>query len=329
MEKKVVIFMTGKEAYNNKYERMSMKRINESNPEWKLNGFYNSLIIKRSYKTSYEYLSYVINFLDNQYVDDVSEIDIDNYYSYMATMKKHSSSGQIGAYHALQKYSKYLKAKGICEDYMQYIERPKFIEEQSTVDKRENGVLTKVETKKILEISKKRSRNSIWSSRDYAIMMIFLSTGIRCSALYKLDINNVDLANKTVIVHEKGNKNRTVNIPDQTVEAIRDWLKYREEILGENNTEKALIISSHRRRMESESIYAIVKKIGNVITGKNITPHKLRATYGTQLYSKTKDLFFVQKSMGHTSPKTTEIYIRGQDAEIAKRASDLIGSFLE
>ena len=45
------------------------------------------------------------------------------------------------------------------------------------------------------------------------------------------------------------------------------------------------------------------------ISGKNITPHKLRATYGTQLYNATKDLFFVQEMMGHSDISTTQVYL--------------------
>ena len=64
------------------------------------------------------------------------------------------------------------------------------------------------------------------------------------------------------------------------------------------------------------------------IDGKNITPHKLRATYGTQLYEKTGDLYMVQECMGHSSPKTTELYIRGKKSEFAKTASEIMSKVI-
>ena len=319
--------MTGKDDYNNKFNRMSLRRIEKSDPDWHLFGFYNSLVIKRSYKTAYEYLGYVIDFLE-KYVDDVRQIDVDCYYGYMASIKNSSSSKQIGAYHSLQKYSKYLKSKGLCEDYMQYIDRPKFFEDQKTIDKREKGFLTKSETKKMFDNLEKQYKNDIWKTRNYAILIIFLSTGIRCSALYKLDVEDVDLHEKTITVYEKGGKNRVINIPDQTADAIKKWLEYRSLLIGDNSTENALIISTRKRRMDAGSIYYLIKKVGEIVTGKNITPHKLRATYGTQLYSITKDLFFVQSCMGHSSPKTTEIYIRGQKSDISKKAANIMGGFI-
>lgn len=321
---------TGVKAYEDKFIRLSKQRIEKSNPEWLLNGFYYSMIIKNSYKTAYLYLSYVSNFMENRSVAP-SDLDVDDYFEFMAGLKNMSYSEQNGMYHALKKYSRYLKAKNICEDYMKYIERPKYVESQETINKREVGFLTKTEAKKMInsaQLDPKKS-NTI-KARNYAIMMIFLTTGIRCSALYKLDVDNIDLERKTLTTHEKGNKYRVVNIPDLTVEAIKIWLEYRKEYLGDKyHTEDALIVSTHKRRMESESIYVLIKRIGKIITGKNITPHKLRATYGTQLYNKTRDLFFVQTCMGHANPKTTEIYIRGQKNEFSLKAANLMEGFIE
>lgn len=319
--------MTGEEAYRNKYDRLSNRRIEKVDSDWMLSGFYNSLLIKSSYKTAYEYLSYVINFLET-FNCSPEEISVDHYYTYMASIKNASSSKQIGAYHALQKYSKYLSARNISDDFMKYIDRPRFIEKQETINKREHGFLTKTETKKMLARVNNDHQSEIWKARNYAIIMIFLTTGIRCSALYKLDVNNVNMDKKEITVHEKGYKDRIISIPDQTVDAIAEWLKYRSILLEGNANEPALILSNRKRRMEAESIYVLIKNMGKVITGKNITPHKLRATYGTQLYNKTKDIYFVQQCMGHSNPKTTEIYIRGQKTEMSKKAANLMDDFL-
>ena len=64
------------------------------------------------------------------------------------------------------------------------------------------------------------------------------------------------------------------------------------------------------------------------IEGKNITPHKLRATYGTQLYNKTGDLYMVQECMGHSSPTTTELYIRGKKNKNAQAAAEIMTKIL-
>jgi integrase len=75
--------------------------------------------------------------------------------------------------------------------------------------------------------------------------------------------------------------------------------------------------------MDQATIYRIVNKYAANIKDKHITPHKLRATYGTHLYNETKDVYFVQNCMGHSSPKTTETYIRGIK-NTTKAASDIM-----
>ena len=320
--------MKGTEAYANKYDGLARKRIAKMDNKLMLTGFYNSLIINKSYSSAYVYLSYIINFLKN--IEEINNIDIDDYNGYLASIKNKSQNSQIDAYHALQKYSRYLKAKGICEDYMKYVERPKFFETQETKDKREKGFLTKSETKKIINATfatNYKGNANAWRFRDYTIVNIFLYTGIRCAALFKLDVKDLDLDNNTITVFEKGDKARKIFISDDVSQIIREWLEIRNELLN-GKKEDALIISNRRRRMETGTIYYTIKRIGKAVTGKDITPHKFRSTYGTQLYAKTGDVYFVQVCMGHSNPKTTEIYIRGQKKEASKKAADLMSKFI-
>ena len=150
---------------------------------------------------------------------------------------------------------------------------------------------------------------------------------MRCSALYKLDVDNIDIVNKTVSVLDKGNKYKKYELSTDIITVVLDWLNDREKILG-HKKEKALFISNERTRISQASIARIVKKYAYNIEGKNITPHKLRATYGTQLYNKTGDLYMVQECMGHSSPKTTELYIRGKKNESAKIAADIMNKII-
>ena len=72
----------------------------------------------------------------------------------------------------------------------------------------------------------------------------------------------------------------------------------------------------------------MVKKYCEGATEKKISPHKLRATYGTNLYDKTKDINLVQTQMGHSSPQVTALYIRTDKNEKSKQAADIMASFI-
>lgn len=298
---------------------------------------YVNYMNKASIKTKFTYMHHIINFIE--YVDkEVEELLLDDFSGYISFIEYKENgdiitpSYRITIYSALKKFSKYLYAtKRIPEDYMINIERPKFYEKQETIEKRSVGFLTKKEISQYLktvqdnDVNNYRQVGQKWNLRDQTIIQIFLSTGIRCSALRKLDVNSVNIKESTLIVTDKGDKVKIYNIPENVMETIKEWIKIRKDII--DNDEQALFVSNRKRRMDATCIADVVKKYSKDIKNKNITPHKLRATYGTQLYNETKDVLFVQDCMGHSSPKTTQLYIRDRKEHL-KKASDIMSKLI-
>ncbi len=326
--------MSGIQEFNNKY----IKRINNAlkgQPNY-IKGFVSSMI-DVSLTTKYAYLLDVINFV--QYVNKPIELlthdDFSTYITdleYKENGEQITSSYRIAVYSALKKFNQYLfDTNRISNNYMLYVKRPKSVESQKTITKRENGFLTKKEVSKFIRtiednnINKYRQVSTIWNKRDLVIVKIFLSTGIRCSALSKLDRSSIDFKNKTLIVTDKGEKVKPFDLSNELLEDITEWLDIREEKL--NDDDAALFISNRKKRMDQTSISNVVKKYSRDIKDKNITPHKLRATYGTQLYNETGDIYFVQDCMGHSNPKTTELYVRGKKHN-TKKAMDIMSRML-
>lgn len=322
--------MKGTEEYNNGVHKLSLQMIENYPDRPYLEGYYYYVLSGLTYASAKQYLFYVIKFINDTGIKDVSKIKLDHYTKYMALMRDKTSSYQIAVYSGLKKFSKYLKANGYCEDYMQYVNRPKFVETQKTKDKREKGYLTENEIKQVLNnktTPQNKRRNPVWVARDDAIIYILLNTGIRRAALYKLDVSDVDMENKTISVMEKGEKPRIVYMSENVASKVEVWLKYREEYLGDKKSQ-AFLIARDKTRLGMQSIAIIAKNAGSVVKGKNITTHKYRGTYGTQLYNRTHDVYFVQDCMGHSSPTTTELYIRGQKTNMSKRAADLMDDLL-
>lgn len=324
--------MNGNETYENKYKTIISNLIINNPDKPYLKGFSN--FINKSQCTVYNYLIYVIAFIN--YVDKrVENLELDDYTNYLSSLDDKSVSCKILAYSSLKLFSLYLKAseKNI-KNSMQYVDRPKFYETEETKNKREIGYLNQKEIHKYLKniergvgSKKAKSRQKEWINRDKLIILLLLSTGMRCSALYKLDIDNVDIKNKTISVLDKGNKYKRYELSPDIISVILDWFNDRERLLN-NKEELALFISNERTRISQASIARIVNKYAVNIEGKNITPHKLRATYGTQLYEKTGDLYMVQECMGHSSPKTTELYIRGKKNKNAQMAAEIMSKIL-
>lgn len=324
--------MNGNDIYDNNYRRKISKLINENKDKQYLAGF--ATFINKSPSTIFDYLIYVLGFI-NYVGKDVKDLELDDYTGYIYSLENKSASYKILIYSALKKFSLYLKASGKNDkDPMQYVERPKFSESEKTKSKREVGYLNTKEIHKYINNidngagnSRARARQENWRTRDKAIVLIFLSTGMRCSALYKLNVNSINFETNTLTTIDKGNKYRKFDLSDDLVYNLMMWLRDREILLNGEESD-ALFISNRRTRLTQDSISDIVKKYAYNITGKHITPHKLRATYGTQLYAKTGDLYMVQECMGHSNPKTTELYIRGQKNEVSKAASEIMSKII-
>lgn len=320
--------MNGVEKYNDNFDTMARKRIEKSPYKKYLDGVYNYMLADTSYSGAYGYLGCIINFLNYSELKNLNNINVNTYTKYLSSIKGKSSSYRIMVYSGLKKFSSYLMATGVCDDYMKYIKRPKFKESTTTKEKREIGFMEPEEVKKFLDTIKNSDKDPIWKSRDYAMALVLLSSGIRCSALYKLDTRDLNLNRGTITVLEKGENSREIYLSDSAMDAIKEWLYNRSIILGMKE-EDALFISNHKKRINERTIYGIIKNYGAIIDGKHITPHKTRATYGTQLYNQTHDLYFVQECMGHSNPKTTEIYIRGQKKEASRKAASLMDSLYD
>lgn len=285
-----------------------------------LTGYYNFIGMNKSLGTKYNYICNVESFMKDcgKTIDELTMDDFAKYISNIYETK--SSSYAITVHAALKHFGKYLFASNkLKSNPMEYVERPKYKETPEMLKKRDLSVLEKNEIKKInLAVKNGAGNNNAkirqekYRNRDRLIINLLFSTGIRCSALVSIDVSDIDFDNKTLIVYEKGNKIHTSDLSQQLVDNIKCWLDDRNIILN-GKKENALFISNRLTRISQNSVSVIVKKYSESVAGKTVSPHKLRATFGTQVYAVTKDIYFTQEQMGHSSPKTTERYIRGRE----------------
>ncbi|MFW5669656.1 MAG: tyrosine-type recombinase/integrase [Acetivibrio ethanolgignens] len=155
--------------------------------------------------------------------------------------------------------------------------------------------------------------------RDYAIIMLFLSTGMRVSELVGLDLSDIDFKRSVVSIVRKGGGSDQVGfVPETTGKALMDYIEgERSSILPKVLNEKdrdALFISGKYRRISVDSVQLLVKKYAQIAApGVGISCHKLRSTYGSTLYNATGDINLVSKVLGHASPSTTAKYYSDLD----------------
>jgi site-specific recombinase XerD len=143
--------------------------------------------------------------------------------------------------------------------------------------------------------------------RDFAIITLLLGTGIRVSELVGLDIEDINFKLNGLRLIRKGNKEMIVYFGDEVESALRQYIEIsRPQIIPVPGHEHALFYSMQRKRIGVQAVQNLVKKYTKEVTPlKNITPHKLRSTYGTALYQETDDIYLVAEVLGHTDVNTT------------------------
>lgn len=149
--------------------------------------------------------------------------------------------------------------------------------------------------------------DDVLSRRDWAIMELMYSSGLRLSELAALDLNDIDLADQTVRITGKGAKTRIAPIGRFALEALRQWYKSRAELAAQGET--AIFLSRHGKRLSARAIQERMRQWA-VKQGldKHVHPHMLRHSFASHLLESSGDLRAVQELLGHADISTTQIY---------------------
>lgn len=161
--------------------------------------------------------------------------------------------------------------------------------------------------------------------RDLALLTLLLGTGIRVSECIGLDLNDVDFKNHGIRITRKGGNQVVVYFGDEVENALFDYLRQRSGIIPAPGHEDALFLSIQRKRISVHAVEDLVKKYSRQVTTlKKITPHKLRSTYGTQLYRETGDIYLVADVLGHSDVNTTKKHYAAIEDERRRRARNMV-----
>jgi integrase/recombinase XerC len=150
--------------------------------------------------------------------------------------------------------------------------------------------------------------------RNFAILELFYSTGLRLAELRGISRPDIDLVSQQVKVRGKGRKERIVPIGDHAVRALRNYESKRDELLrqaalkgGADRT--AFFLSRTGRRLGIRAIQNVVTRfLDQVDEDAGLSTHSLRHTFATHLLDAGADLRSVQELLGHASISTTQIY---------------------
>ncbi len=147
-------------------------------------------------------------------------------------------------------------------------------------------------------------------SRDRAILETLYSGGLRVGELVTLDVGDVDLSSGVARAQGKGRKERLAPLGGPAVEAIRRYLREREQLQRTKQTvDSALFLNRSGRRLTTRSVGRLFEKYARLAKlPREASPHTLRHSFATHMLDAGADLRVVQEMLGHASLSTTQIY---------------------
>jgi site-specific recombinase XerD len=148
--------------------------------------------------------------------------------------------------------------------------------------------------------------NTWWGSRDRAIILTLLQTGVRLSELCGLTVTDVNFNQEDIKVKGKGNKERRVYLDKEAQRAIVGWLRHR------TDNSEALFVSRFGIPLSPNAIKQLLHDLGQRANIKDVrcSAHTFRHTFAVSFLKAGGSLRHLQEIMGHTSMKPLEVYLR-------------------
>ncbi|MEN6442693.1 MAG: site-specific tyrosine recombinase/integron integrase [Methanoregula sp.] len=214
---------------------------------------------------------------------DVTPVMVTDFLAFVSSMRTYKPKTFHRIISTLSSFYRFLYTQGaVVTNPLMGIERPR-IKQQEVKYLKHSQVL--------------RLIDSIDDPRDKLIVRTIYSTGVRVSELCNMNIEDIDFEEHTIRILGKGDKIRMVFVDEETLDDIRKFIG--------NTIVGPLFVGQQGKHISPRAIQHIFKHYAPL----GITPHKIRHSYASELYRRSKNLRVVQENLGHTSIKTTEIYL--------------------
>ena len=267
-----------------------------------LRSFFNFLIIEKglskntvkAYETDIKGFIKWINKNNKQSLLNIKESSVNQYISYLFSLKLKSSSVNRKISSLKSFYLFLLKKKLIRHSPFSEVISPK-------QEKYLPASMSESEVEKLLN-SPDASKEI--EQRDKAMIEMLYATGMRISELINLRITDIDMNRSVIKVMGKGSKERLIPFGESASEALSNYLKIRKD-----SPSKEVFISNRGKKISRVAFWQRIKVyLLRENLKDSISPHTLRHAFATHLLNRGADLRSVQLLLGHSDLSTTQIY---------------------
>jgi site-specific recombinase XerD len=162
-------------------------------------------------------------------------------------------------------------------------------------------------------------------TRNKAIILTLLDTGVRANELCHLKIRDLDLRNRQISVKGKGNKTRVVEVCGRTVQVISQYLRTRPDLVKHT----PLFIGNHDIALTRNGLLQLIRRLGERANVQNAYPHRFRHTFAINFLRNGGNIFALQKLLGHSTLDMVKRYLKlaQQDCAAAHRIASPVANW--
>lgn len=252
---------------------------------------------------------------------DIKDIDYAMMIDWITDMAKEglSTKSRARKIASIRGFFKYLlRIEAIDKNPADFLKTPK-------LEKKEPVVISTKEASALIDTAKADAGNTIFWYRNYAILCIFLYTGIRREELVNIKFSDVNMDDSVILIHGKGNKQRSVYMNEELKSILGEYInRYRNNLLRNKETEY-LFFSKNVKKLNVKNVNDIVNKImeESGIKQYGLSSHVLRKRFATTVFENTGNIGITSKALGHSSPTVTMRYV-SIDAESLRAVSECV-----
>jgi site-specific recombinase XerD len=154
-------------------------------------------------------------------------------------------------------------------------------------------------------------RTTCLGIRDYAVYALMYGLGLRVGEIHSLDLENLNLEENTLLVIGKGKRHRVMHLSGELPQILAEYLAVRSHFMN-SKTSNAFFLSKKGNRLSIRTMEDNFKKIlagSDIRVWFKVTCHTLRHSFASHLNDEGVDIMVLQSLLGHSTPKSTQIYI--------------------
>lgn len=252
--------------------------------------------------------------INDRFIKTIKLKHLHKFMSYLKEDRENTANARARKVATLKAYFKYLykKAKLIKENIAEELESPKIHRVQPSV----------LNVEESIELLKSIDKDSTNYERDYCILTLFLSCGMRLSELNNIRLQ--DIKDDILTIVGKGEKERRIYLNKPSLNAISQYLNVRDDSKCSLEDKNFLFLSIQNKKIDKSTIQSLViKHLNNANFDTNkLHTHSMRASFATMNYKNGADIATLASAMGHCNINTTKLYLNIDENDLRRLANE-------